>query len=284
VAVYAIGDVQGCFGSLHKLLDRIRFDPGADRLWLTGDLVNRGPESLEVLRFVRDLGDRAICVLGNHDLHLLAVARGHAEPKARDTLGPILRAPDRDELIEWLRRRPLLHYDSGLATGLIHAGLLPQWTLGGALDLASEVQDVLCSSQVDDFLSEMYGDRPDRWDPGLKGIDRWRVVVNALTRLRYCNEQGRMVLDVKCAPGGQPAGLVPWFRAPGRASGDVHWVFGHWSTLGLWEGDGVTGLDSGCLWGGELSALRLEGGRREVTKVTCPQTQRPHISGVTRGG
>jgi bis(5'-nucleosyl)-tetraphosphatase (symmetrical) len=180
--------------------------------------------------------------------------------------------------MDWLRRRPLLHYDGGLNTGLVHAGLLPQWSRHEALALAGEVQEVLRSDRVDEFLSRMYGDRPDRWDAGLTGVDRWRVVVNALTRLRYCDETGRMALDVKCAPGGQPAGLVPWFQAPGRANGDVHWVFGHWSTLGLWDRDGVTGLDSGCLWGGELSALRLAGGRREITSVACPQAQRPHVN------
>jgi bis(5'-nucleosyl)-tetraphosphatase (symmetrical) len=277
VAIYAIGDVQGCYGSLLELLDRLEFHSGTDQLWFTGDLVNRGPESLAVLRFVRALGSRAVCVLGNHDLHLLAVARGHADPKPRDTLGDILRAEDRVELLEWLRRRPLLHYEPELGTGLVHAGLLPQWSVAEARALAAEVEAVLKSETVDEFLTEMYGNRPDRWSAELRGVDRLRVVVNALTRLRYCDGDGRMALDVKGAPGGQPSGLLPWFSVPERANREVHWVFGHWSTLGVWEGENVTGLDSGCLWGGRLSALRLAGGEREVISVDCPQVRRPHM-------
>lgn len=258
MAVYAVGDVQGCYDPLRALLDEIRFDPAQDTLCFTGDLVNRGPQSLEVLRFVRALPS-AVVVLGNHDLHLLAVASGQASPKRRDTLSALLDAPDRDELLGWLQCRPLLHHDADRNFVLVHAGLLPQWDLTTAQRLAKEAEHFIAHSGRNDLFKHMYGDTPDHWDESLAGWARTRVIINAFTRLRYCDIHGRMDLRPKMKPGGQPAGLVPWFQVPGRRSQALRVVFGHWSTLGLWNADGVIGLDSGCLWGERLTAVRLDG-------------------------
>lgn len=268
MAVYAIGDVQGCAESLYALLDTIGFDQANDELWFTGDLVNRGPHSAEVLRFVMGLGDGAHTVLGNHDLHLLALAAGRGRRHQEDTLQDVLQAGDRTELLGWLRERPLLHHDAGLRFTLVHAGLLPQWDLATARLLAREAEEVIRSSAQNDFFAQMYGDLPDRWDAALHGWDRLRLVVNAFTRLRYCDADGRIALRFKGAPGTQPEDLFPWYEAPNRASRDLRIVFGHWSTLGLWQGAGVIGLDSGCLWGGTLSAMRLDGSG-EIFSVPC---------------
>ena len=270
MAVYAIGDVQGCYAPLQQLLERLRFDAARDRLWFTGDLVNRGPQSLEVLRFVKSLGERALCVLGNHDLHLLAVAAGAAKFKKRDTLEEILKAPDRNELLHWLRTRPLLHHDADLGCTLVHAGLLPPWDLGAAQRLAREAEAVLRGEQCVEFFHHMYGDLPDHWNENLRGHDRWRVIVNAFTRLRYCDLDGNMDLRPKGPPGSQPPDLLPWFQIPSRRSRGQKIVFGHWSALGLWQGDDVIGLDSGCLWGRTLSAAPVE-----FFSVACPPGQSP---------
>lgn len=278
MAIYAIGDVQGCYAPLQQLLARLNFDAARDRLWFTGDLVNRGPQSLEVLRFVKGLGDRAVCVLGNHDLHLLAVAAGTARTKKRDTLDEILRAPDRDELLHWLRSRPLLHHDADLGYTLIHAGLLPPWDLAQAQRLARETETVLRSDRHPEFFRHMYGDLPDHWNENLHGFDRLRVIVNAFTRLRYCDLDGNMDLRPKGPPGSQPPDLVPWFQVPGRRSHGLKIIFGHWSALGLWQGDGVIGLDSGCLWGRALSAARLDAGPVELFSVDCEPYQSPHTA------
>lgn len=276
MSVYAIGDVQGCYRALLALLAEIRFDPALDRLWFTGDLVNRGPQSLDVLRLVRDLGERAVCVLGNHDLHLLAVASGAAKLKKHDTLDEVLSAPDRDELLQWLRLRPLLHHDDELGYTLVHAGLLPPWDLAAARRLAREVEATLQSDAHGDFFKHMYGDLPDRWNEGLRGYDRLRVCVNAFTRLRYCDRDGGMDLRFKGAPGTQPADLLPWFQVPARRSRDLQIIFGHWSTLGHWRGDGVVCLDSGCLWGGSLTAVRLDVQPLQFSRVDCPWHLIPH--------
>jgi len=276
MSVYAIGDVQGCYQPLQQLLAQTGFDPSRDRLWLTGDLVNRGPQSLEVLRFVKNLGDRAICVLGNHDLHLLAVAAGAARHHKQDTLDDILRAPDRPELLHWLRTRPLLHHDADLGYALIHAGLLPPWSLADAERLACEVESALQSDAAENFYRHMYGDLPDHWNEALRGTDRLRVIVNAFTRLRYCDLEGNMDLRPKGPPGSQPPDLLPWFQVPGRRSRKQRIIFGHWSALGLWQGDGVIGLDSGCLWGRSLSAVRLDSGRAELFSVPCSAEQKSH--------
>ncbi len=276
MTTYAIGDVQGCFDALQALLEKIRFDPARDTLWFTGDLVNRGPQSLETLRFVSGLGERAVTVLGNHDLHLLAVANRTAKRKKQDTLDEILTAPDRDPLLDWLRHRPLLHHDAVLDWTLVHAGLLPQWDLAEAQRLAREAETVLQGDRADNFLANMYGDLPDRWCENLAGHERLRVIVNAFTRLRYCDSEGKMELSFKGAPGSQPPGLVPWFQAPHRRSGAEHVVFGHWSTLGAHRADGVLGLDGGCLWGRELCGARLEPGAAQILSIRCRDYRHPN--------
>ena len=274
MAVFAVGDVQGCYQELQGLLEEIRFDPARDRLWFTGDLVNRGPDSLAVLRFVRGLGESAVTVLGNHDLHLLAVAEGLGKAHRADTLQAILDAPDRDELLAWLRSRPLLHHDAGLGYTLVHAGLAPQWDLATAQACGAEVAAALQGEQYREFLGNMYGDQPDRWDEGLEGWERLRFAVNCFTRLRYCSEDGRLGLRHKGEPGSQPADYLPWFAVPSRRSRALRIVFGHWSTLGLYQAPGVLGLDTGCLWGGLLTAARLDGGG-EIFSFDCPGYRRP---------
>lgn len=273
MAVYAIGDVQGCRESLERLLERINFDPVEDTLWFCGDLVNRGPDSLGALRFVRKLGDRTISVLGNHDLHLVASARASRPPREKDTFHDVLGAPDADELLDWLRRRPALHHDAELGYTLVHAGLVPQWDLDTAVACARELEAALAADDHAAFIDAMYGDQPDLWDDALTGIDRLRFIVNSFTRLRFVDADGRAVFHYKGAPGTQPAGLMPWFEHPGRRSRDLHIVFGHWSTLDR-RGGGVYPLDSGCVWGGKLTALQLDGDGGWFS-VECPQAKRP---------
>lgn len=275
--VYAIGDIQGCHIQLQRLLDRLRFDPDADRLWLAGDLVNRGPQSLAILRFVRSLGASAITVLGNHDLHLLAVAAGAIGRKARDHLDDVLNARDRDELLDWLRRRPLLHHDEDLGFTLVHAGLVPQWDLDQARSCAAEVEEALAGPACDEFLRHMYGNRPNLWSGSLSGWERLRFITNCLTRLRYCDRQGAMHLESSGPPGTQPQGCLPWFSVPGRANADLRIVFGHWSTLTLVHRNypGVYPLDTGCVWGRALTAMRLDG-EHEIVHVDCPDNLTAH--------
>ncbi len=262
MARYAIGDVQGCAVELRALLRRIDFRSDRDRLWFVGDLVNRGPASAAVLRLVRALGDNAVTVLGNHDLHLLALALGTAtRPKRGDTLADVLDAADRDALIEWLLTRPLAHRDPEHPELLIHAGLLPQWDVAAVLSLAAEVAAVL-RARPRELLDSLYGDTPDRWHDGLRGPERWRCVINALTRLRYCDARGVMDLSCKQAPADVSGALMPWFRVPGRASAGTPIVFGHWSTLGFLDAGDVVSLDTGCVWGGSLTAWSLDERRR----------------------
>lgn len=265
MSIYAIGDVQGCYGPLCRLLERIAYDPAADRLWFVGDLVNRGPESWHTLRFVRDLGERAVVVLGNHDLHLLAVAEGARKPHLEDTLDGILHAPDREELLAWLRRRPLMHAAEGYA--MVHAGLLPQWSVPRALALASEVEAALRSDAHHDLLRHMYGNTPAAWRDDLHGHARARVIINAMTRLRLCTAGGEMEFGHKADPAAGPPGYVPWFDVPGRASAGTPIVCGHWAALGLMVRDDVIAVDTGCVWGRELTALRLED--RQVFQCAC---------------
>ncbi len=269
MAVYAIGDIQGCLEPLRRLLERIRYDPAADRLWFTGDLVNRGPQSLETLRFVRALGAGAASVLGNHDLHLVAVAAGNGRPQDNDTLRPILDAADGPELLDWLRRRPLLH-EAAEAPGyaLVHAGVPPQWDLPTARALARELETALRGTNWRAFLREMYGDRPSRWDASLHGSERLRFATNAFTRMRYCAADGPLLLEFKGAPADAPADHYPWFEAPGRRDLGTTLVFGHWSSLGYRRTPDVLGLDTGCLWGGALTAARL-GAREEIVSLPC---------------
>lgn len=266
VPVYAIGDVQGCYDELRALLDRIAFDPGNARLWFTGDLVNRGPGSLAVLRLVKGLGKAAITVLGNHDLHLLALAEGQAPGKYRsDSLAPVLAAPDRDELLDWLRHRPLWHYDAALGYALVHAGLPPEWDGEEAARRSAEVEACLQGDGFREFLGQMYGDAPNRWSESLAGWDRLRFITNCLTRLRYCAKDGSLVLDQKGPPSRRTEGLLPWFEVPGRASQGLGILFGHWSTLRVdpeaMARHRVYPLDTGCCWGGRLTALDLTTGR-----------------------
>lgn len=266
MAIYAIGDVQGCFAELRRLLDQIRFNPEVDSIWLTGDLVNRGPQSLETLRFIKGLGKAAVTVLGNHDLHLLAVAFGASKTKHADTFGDILGAPDRDELLDWLRHRPLLH--EGGRFCLIHAGLPPQWGMATARQCAREVETVLQGDGCEELFPHLYGDQPAQWSEELDGWDRLRFIANSFTRIRYCDHQGRLDFKEKCGPGRQPCHLVPWFKAPNRRSEGTEIIFGHWSTLGFHVENGCYGLDTGCLWGGELTALRVDGS--EVCRASVP--------------
>lgn len=265
MATYAVGDIQGCVEPFRELLDRCGFDRARDRLWLTGDLVNRGPQSLEVLRFVRDLGDSVVAVLGNHDLHLLAVAHGAARLTPKDTLSAVLAAPDRDELLEWLAARPLLHYDAALNAVLVHAGLWPAWDLAQARTLAAEVEARLRAARAP-LLAQLYGDAPRRWDAMLAGPARWRFIVNVMARMRYLDDAGELDFAPKGPPGTQPVGRVPWFALP-RATHATRIVFGHWSSLGLLHAPNLLGIDSGCVWGGSLSGVRLEDGA--VFRVRC---------------
>lgn len=265
MATYAIGDLQGCFTPLERLLDKIRFDAARDRLWFVGDLVNRGPESLACLRFVRSLGDAAVSVLGNHDLHLICVAEGAEKSKARDSLEAILAAPDREELVAWLRHRPMMHVEGEFA--LVHAGLLPGWTVDKALALASEVEAALRAPDYRALLLRMYGDKPDRWSDRHRGFDRLRVIVNAMTRLRVCDDSGAMVLAFKGEPGEASDEWMPWFDMPRRRSRDHVVVCGHWSALGLVVRKDLLVLDSGCVWGRSLTAVRLDD--RQVFEVRC---------------
>jgi bis(5'-nucleosyl)-tetraphosphatase (symmetrical) len=269
VALYAIGDVQGCDAELEALLRSLRFSPDRDRLWFVGDLVNRGPASLDVLRRIRDLGDAATVTLGNHDLHLLAVAFGCSRLKSDDTLTPILKAPDRDGLLEWLRGRPLLAEDHALNLCLVHGGLSPQWDMPTARACARELEEAL-RGQPEKLFKHMYGDKPDRWDDALAGAERLRYIVNCFTRLRYVDEQGRLELHAKGSPRkGQRASLIPWFEAPGARWRGTRIVFGHWSTLGYFQNADVISLDTGCVWGGSLTALRLDAAAAAPVQVEC---------------
>jgi bis(5'-nucleosyl)-tetraphosphatase (symmetrical) len=272
---YAIGDIQGCHAEFCELLDLIGFSSTSDRLWLVGDLVNRGPASLEVLREVRALGDAAVTVLGNHDLHLLTVAAGHRRPHRSDTIGAILAAPDREELLDWLARCPLVAVEGERL--LVHAGLLPGWTPATALMLAREVEATLASPDRDRFLSVLYGDEPSTWRDDLEGDDRLRAIVNAFTRLRFCTGDDRMEFREKRGREHAPAGFRPWFAQDRRRSADVLVVCGHWSTLDLELAPNVLMLDSGCLWGGTLTGVRLAD--RRVYQVPSRQPVSPKPCG-----
>jgi bis(5'-nucleosyl)-tetraphosphatase (symmetrical) len=259
MAVYAIGDVQGCATELEALLSKVAFDARRDRLWFVGDLVNRGPDSLAVLRRVHSMGDAAIVVLGNHDLHLLAVARGAAPLKRADLgLDAVLDAPDREPLLDWLQSRPMLHHDTKLGVTMIHAGLPPQWDLRTAIRCARELEAALRSQRDGDFYRRMYGDEPDLWRDDLEGHARLRFIVNCLTRLRVCDAGGRTVLGFKGRLDQMQPGLTPWFRVAGRRTAGERIVCGHWSALGYLDDNGVASIDTGCVWGGPLTALRLD--------------------------
>jgi bis(5'-nucleosyl)-tetraphosphatase (symmetrical) len=270
MARWAIGDVQGCCEELEELLSRIRFSHERDRLWFVGDLVNRGPCSLKALRRVRSLGDNAISVLGNHDLHLLAVALAGEKLRRSDTLSEILAAPDRDVLLEWLLRLPLAYFEPDHDDLLLHAGVLPQWSVALTLQLAGEVQQAL-QADARGLLSSMYSDQPDRWDSSLAGVERLRLAINVLTRLRFCTADGRVDFKQKGEPDSAPKPWLPWYKVPGRASREQRIVFGHWSALGLHCERGVLALDTGCVWGGALTAVNLDD--RQAPAVSVPSRQ-----------
>ncbi|SEQ76836.1 bis(5'-nucleosyl)-tetraphosphatase (symmetrical) [Nitrosomonas sp. Nm51] len=265
MATYAIGDIQGCYSAFRKLLDLIKFDAGHDRLWLVGDIVNRGPQSLETLRFVKQSGDAVVTVLGNHDLHLLMVDAGIARYNIGDTIQSILDAPDRDELLYWLRHQRLFYVESDYA--LVHAGLLPDWSIPKAAQLAREVETALRSDDYRYVFAHLYGNTPDYWRDDWTGAERLRVIINAMTRMRICSVDGRMNFSHKGAPKDVPAGFLPWFEIPQRANRDYTIVCGHWSALGLHVTSSVAALDSGCVWNGRLSAMRLEDKR--VFQIRC---------------
>lgn len=271
MTTYAIGDLQGCHQKLLELLEHIRLEHPHAKLIFVGDLVNRGPDSLGTLRRIRALGATANMVLGNHDLHLLAVSQGIRKAHRTDTIDDILNAPDRDELLDWLRKRPLALFEEGHL--FVHAGVLPQWSAQKTLDLAHEVEAALGGPDWVDFLRQMYGNLPAKWDEALQGADRLRCIINALTRLRFCSADGTMELAASKGVEIELPGYMPWFDVPGRRTQDVTVVFGHWSTLGLTMRSNLIGLDTGCLWGGKLSAVRIED--RAVIQIDCPQYQRP---------
>ena len=264
---YLIGDVQGCCEALDRLLDKIDFSASRDHITVLGDLVNRGPRSLDTLRRLRRFGDAATCLLGNHDLNLLAVAHGVRKPHKSDTLDEILNAPDRAAWLDWLRQRRMAVLDNGWLC--VHAGVVPQWDAPTVLALAGEVEQLLRSDALADFLPLMYGDKPARWSDELVGAERWRFIINVLTRTRFVAADGTLDLVSKDSADGAPAGFFPWFEAPQRRSAGTPIAFGHWATLGLVNRPDLLALDTGCVWGRSLSAARIDGGRREVIQVSC---------------
>lgn len=280
MATYAIGDVQGCYDALARLLEHLNFDTARDRLWFCGDLVNRGGHSLEVLRMVLSLDAQSVVVLGNHDLSLLAISeRKEADQRrANVDLARVLMAADRDDLMTWLRHRPLLHIDRELGFAMVHAGLAPRWTLNIAKARASEVERKLQGEDYRKLLKHMFGDRPSVWSKNLNGIDRLRAIINVMTRLRFCDVRGRMDFNAKGAPGTQQPGLYPWFEVPGHAPRDLPIVCGHWSTLGLFQGLGIHAIDTGAVWGGKLTALEL-GPEPRIHAVQCEARLGPRERG-----
>lgn len=266
MAVYAVGDVQGCLTPLRCLLEQVSFDPTQDRLWLVGDLVNRGPQSLETLRFLYAMRDAVTAVLGNHDLHLLAVAHNVERLKKGDTLREILDAPDCAELLDWLRCQPLIHHDAERQITMVHAGIPPQWTLKKALKRAAEVEEVLRDdSRLPFFLDGMYGNEPNKWDSDLHGITRLRVITNYFTRMRFCTADGRLEFKSKEGLGSAPKGYAPWFSHPERKMRGQKIIFGHWAALqGQCSEPGVIALDSGCVWGGAMTLLDIDRGIRHT--------------------
>ncbi len=276
MAVWAIGDLQGCHEPTRRLLDKLNFDPARDRLWFCGDLVNRGGESLETLRLVHSLRANSTVVLGNHDLSLLAIGERREEDQRRvnPDLQRVLFAEDRDALLGWLRMQPLLHADRELGWMMIHAGLAPKWTTQLAEKHAREVESRLQGNDFGKLLKNMYGDRPE-WTPKLTGMDRDRAIINIFTRMRYCTPRGRIAFDEKGAPGTQPPGLYPWYAVPGRAERDLNIVCGHWSTLGLFLGHGVHAIDTGAVWGGKLTALQLDSEDLRIVQVPGRAVPRP---------
>ena len=274
MTTYAIGDVQGCYDSLRRLLDKLTFDPSTDCVWFAGDIINRGPQSLETLRFIISLGNSARTILGNHECHFLASARGHKTPYKTDTFQDIINANNASELIDWLRTRPFLYQDASLGYSMVHAGLPPQWSLADAKQYAKELQGVFRSDAIDDFLAVMYGNEPTKWNAALSGNERLRFMINCFTRLRFMTHKGELELKEKHTPSVKTEHLTPWFKMPARKTASDKILFGHWSTLGLNRQNNTICLDTGCLWGGQLSALKLDGSE-EVISLNCEQSLAP---------
>ena len=273
MSIYAIGDVQGCYDELLRLLDTIAFNENTDQLWFAGDLVNRGPKSLETLRFIKSLGRSANTVLGNHDMHLLAASCLPKVADKKSTLSSVLDAPDRDELIHWLRHRPLFHYNDDFC--LLHAGLPPQWDFKKTQKMALIAEETLKSADYQVFLKQMYGNKPNIWSASLKGVSRLRFIINCFTRMRYCDINGRLDFANSGPLGSQPKNLLPWFEVPKRKNADMRVIFGHWSTLGYYEGSNCYAIDTGCLWGGQLTALKL-GEKVQRISINCPGAKKPN--------
>jgi bis(5'-nucleosyl)-tetraphosphatase (symmetrical) len=270
---YIVGDLQGCCDALERLLAEIGFSPSRDHLAMVGDLVNRGPDSLGTLKRLRGMGDAATCLLGNHDLHLLAVAHGVRKPRKDDTLDDILGSKKRGEWLDWLRQRRMAHRLDGWL--LVHAGVVPQWDADKTLALAAEIEALLRGAGLPDMLNTMYGNEPAQWSDALQGPERWRFIINVLTRIRFCTPEGRLDLKIKEGADAAPPGFKPWFGIAGRRSAGTPIAFGHWSTLGRIDRPDLLALDTGCVWGGQLSAVRVDGGRREWVQVKCKQAQAP---------
>lgn len=268
MAIYAIGDIQGCFDELLALLDKIAFNEHGDQLWFAGDLVNRGNKSLETLRFIKNLGNAAITVLGNHDIHLLLTSTFPERAKKKDTLQAIFKAPDGDELVDWLRQKPLFHYSDELKIGLLHAGLPPQWNLSQTQAMAELAQNSLRSTNYPKLLAKLYGNQPDLWSDDFKGIEQIRFIVNCFTRMRFCDKNGRLDFENSGEIGSQSKNLLPWFEIKNRKTAEVKLVFGHWAALGFYAGNNCYAIDTGCVWGRELTALRLDNGLFERFSVS----------------
>ena len=276
MSTYAIGDIQGCYTELQNLLNEINFNEKNDQLWFAGDLVNRGPKSLQTLRFIKSLGASAKIVLGNHDLHLIAASKNIRPISNKDTIKEILTADDADELINWLKSRPLLLTDTDLGFTMVHAGIAPQWTLDAAKNFAKECESILQNEKIDDFLMHMYGDTPNIWSDSIEGYARQRFIINCFTRIRFCTINGTLDLDVKVAPGSQKKSLIPWYALPNRKTIDNKIIFGHWSTIHLgvennFKKYNVYPVDTGCLWGGQLTAMRLDD--EKIFSVTSEQSK-----------
>jgi len=275
MSVYWVGDIQGCDAPLGQMLDHVGFSVSRDRLYVLGDLVNRGPSSLAVLRRLHDMGSSVQCVLGNHDLHLLALAKGASSPSKSDTLQEVLEAPDRNNLLNWLQHQSLALFEENVL--MVHAGVLPQWSLSETLALARELENILQGDGATEFLINMYGNEPAQWQSDLQGMDLWRCALNAFTRIRFCSPSGHMEFKTKEGSAKAPAGFMPWFEVPGRQTADITIAFGHWSTLGAVDRNDIWALDTGCVWGGCLTALQrdhLSDPPRRI-EIKCPSYQTP---------
>ena len=274
MATYVVGDVQGCYDPLRRLLDKLNLDFTQDQLWFAGDLINRGPKSLETLQFIISLGDNARSVLGNHECHFLATARGYKKPHRSDTFSAILASDNVEELIQWVRSRPFFYNDKKLGYSMLHAGVPPQWSMSDVKKHAAELEHVFQGDHLDDFLANMYGSEPSLWTPELSGNERLRFIINCFTRLRYCDLDGRLNLNVKGEPKAQDKNLIPWFKAPNRQTINKKIIFGHWSTLGLHQENNTICVDTGCLWGGQLTAIKL-GEPEQFISTDCECTLEP---------